>query len=499
MVSVADVLARADLALVPVRLPRPDAEVRWVATSELADPSPFLEGGEVLLTTGLGTAGWRRQWHGYVCRLAEVGVAALGIGTGLTHPKPPAALVRACDDLGVNLFEVPRATTFVAISRVTARLLEEREQAAAREALTTQRSLTEAALRQDEPSALLARLATVLDGATCTVTRDGQLDAGPFGPLAAALDVEAVRHEVGRLRPQGLRAASSLAVGTGTTVVQPLGLRGRPESYLAVLVPGRLDDHRRSALTTTVALASLAVESRIDRRATERRVRGRAMELLVAGDAPSAEVVLNALGEVALPPRAQLLRARRGDDQPTGLLDDTLLDDALGDLEQQAPLAARMADELWAVVPPGRLAAVVGALAGLSVGVGTVVPLEELARSHETAGLALRECTAAAPVVRWDEVVGEGVLALLDADRARVFGESFLGPLLDDPDLVATLQAFLRQHGSRGRVADELGVHRNTVRNRLTQIEATIGRSLDDPQTRVNAWVALQAVRPSRC
>jgi purine catabolism regulator len=482
------VLARADLALVPVRLPRPDAEVRWVATSELADPSPFLEGGEVLLTTGLGTAGWRRQWHGYVGRLAEVGVAALGIGTGLTHPKPPAALVRACGDLGVNLFEVPRTTTFVSISRVTARLLEEREQAAAREALTTQRSLTEAALRQDEPSALLARLATVLDGATCTVTRDGQLEAGPFGPLAAALDVEAVRHEVGRLRPQGLRAASSLAAGPGTTVVQPLGLRGRPESYLAVVAPGRLDDHRRSALTTTVALASLAVESRIDRRATERRVRARAMELLVAGDAASAEVVLGALGEVTLPPRAQLLRARGGDDR---------LDDALADLERQAPLAARMADELWAVVSPGRLVAVVGELAGLSVGVGTVVPLEELARSHETAGLALRETSAAAPVVRWDAVVGEGVLALLDADRARAFGTSFLGSLLDDPDLVATLQAFLRQHGSRGRVADELGVHRNTVRNRLAQIEAMIGHSLDDPQTRVNAWVALQAVRPS--
>jgi len=32
---------------------RLDAPVRWVHTSELDDPGPYLEGGELLLTTGL--------------------------------------------------------------------------------------------------------------------------------------------------------------------------------------------------------------------------------------------------------------------------------------------------------------------------------------------------------------------------------------------------------------------------------------------------------------
>ena len=35
-----------------------DAPVRWVATSELDDPTPFLEGGEIVLTTGLAAAAW---------------------------------------------------------------------------------------------------------------------------------------------------------------------------------------------------------------------------------------------------------------------------------------------------------------------------------------------------------------------------------------------------------------------------------------------------------
>jgi purine catabolism regulator len=35
-------------------------------------------------------------------------------------------------------------------------------------------------------------------------------------------------------------------------------------------------------------------------------------------------------------------------------------------------------------------------------------------------------------------------------------------------------------------------VHRNTVRHRVERIEALLGRSLMDPQVRVDGWVALR-------
>ena len=72
MVTVGSVLALNELALHAVHVPAPELDVRWVATSELLDPAPFLEGGEILLTTGLETRGWRREWDGYVSRLADV-------------------------------------------------------------------------------------------------------------------------------------------------------------------------------------------------------------------------------------------------------------------------------------------------------------------------------------------------------------------------------------------------------------------------------------------
>ena len=84
---------------------RPTAKV---VSSELADPGPFLEGGEILLTTGLETGAWHDQWDGYVRRLADAGVAAVGFAIGLTHAETPAALAAACRRHQLNLFEVPR-------------------------------------------------------------------------------------------------------------------------------------------------------------------------------------------------------------------------------------------------------------------------------------------------------------------------------------------------------------------------------------------------------
>ncbi|MGA9749680.1 MAG: PucR family transcriptional regulator ligand-binding domain-containing protein, partial [Nocardioides sp.] len=139
MVMLADLLADDGLGLVQTHVPAPEREVRWVATSELADPTPFLEGGEVLLTTGLETSGWRSEWRGYVERLVSAGVVALGFGTGLTHRRVPRSLVRAAEASGLNLVEVPRRTTFVAISRTTAGLIDSGADAAARRSLEAQR------------------------------------------------------------------------------------------------------------------------------------------------------------------------------------------------------------------------------------------------------------------------------------------------------------------------------------------------------------------------
>lgn len=489
MVTVADLMATPGLGLRPAEgaAPLDGPALRWVATSELADPTPYLEGGELLLTTGLGTRGWSQEWVAYVDRLAAAGAAALGLGTGLTHDRLPDALVAACRERGLVLLEVPRATPFVAVSRAAAELLQDQEAASTRLALDLQRRLTRAALGLDLRP-LVERLAELLDATVALVHRDGEPADGPVGARREALDLDLVRAEVAGIKGQGLGAVSTTTRGGDTTVVRPIGLAGRPELYLAVCVHGPLDDPQRSAVSTAAVLLSLAVERRAERRAAERRLRGRALELLCAGDLRSAEVLLDvAEGGRSVPERLRVLRMTGPDDALGDVLE--RLED---DLADAGVLAGPVDGELVAVSVPARVPAVLALLgdSGLRVGVGRAVTAPDARRGAESAGHALDRTTAASPVRRWEEVADAGPLALVPEALGQEYAATFLAPL--DAEHRATLAAFLRHHGSRGAVADDLGVHRNTVRNRLAEIERLTGLDLDDPAARVGAWLALE-------
>ena len=87
-----------------------DQQMRWVAVSELEDPAPFLEGGELLLTTGMRLPQKSAACAAYVKRLVDAGVVGLGLGVGLSHASVPAALIAAAEVHGLALLEVPEGT-----------------------------------------------------------------------------------------------------------------------------------------------------------------------------------------------------------------------------------------------------------------------------------------------------------------------------------------------------------------------------------------------------
>jgi hypothetical protein len=60
--------------------------------------------------------------------------------------------------------------------------------------------------------------------------------------------------------------------------------------------------------------------------------------------------------------------------------------------------------------------------------------------------------------------------------------------------LVETLRVWLRTRGTAAQVGDELGVHPQTVRYRMRQIEQAFGEDLADPDTRFAIEVALRAL-----
>ena len=91
--------------------------------------------------------------------------------------------------------------------------------------------------------------------------------------------------------------------------------------------------------------------------------------------------------------------------------------------------------------------------------------------------------------------------AVLPNEARSSFALEQLGAVFSVPkeaeELLATLAAFLNSHGQRLAASGALRIHRNTLINRLNRIELLLGRSPDDPQTRVDLWVALQAYNDS--
>lgn len=490
MVSLGALLDLRDLDLRPVVTNRGHDSLRWVATSELADPSPFLEGGEVLLTTGLATEKWNTQWTPYVARLAEAGVVAIGLAVELTHAASPEPLIHACNDHYVDLFEIPRATTFVSISHSLAVLLQGEEETSMRAALRAQRMLVQAAL-QDDVRALLGELARLTDLAAI-VASDGGPILGPLGRRPELFQPQEIVEAVTRMRPKGLHAGTSLSSGGTHILIQPLGVRGRPTRYLVTGFASRVSESQRATVSTAATLFSLAEERRRQTREADREIRARAAQLLCTGDLRTAQVLLGPSAGMrrGLPRHAAVVVARG----PRALLEEAL--EKLEDIGELAELTVRDGlSELTAVLREERVRNCAEHLAsgGGRVGVGELTTLSTLPRSHQAACRSLEMTSEHSPVVTWERSVNAGVMSLISAESAAAFGERWLAAVDTDAEgvLLQTLRSFLLNHGSLLKVAADLGIHRNTVRHRVERIQSLLGRSLDDPQVRVDAWVAL--------
>src|SRR5690554_597503 len=495
MPTVAEIVALPALSLDVIAMPRPEAQVRWVASSELGDPSPFLEGGEILLTTGLVHRD-RSEWRHFVAQLLDAGVVALGFGVGISFPDVPSGLRTAATELSLNLFSVPRPVPFIAVSRAVADLLWASERESDRQALQHQQELTDAAV--GGPDQLLSTLTRIVGGDAVLCTPDGTTLAG--WPAAELLE-RALPH-IARMKAAGMRGAA-VDIGRDTRVsVLPIGVGSQADAYLAVEADSTAAGAERAAVTTAVALLSLdraRARAELD---ADRRIRAGALSLALRADTEAARSLLAGTTQNATLPRtrARVIRARGSSAE---------LDHALGRFERDPaalghPLAARTSagsgtDQFVAILPTGddQLEATLRALDQLEVGVGPIRPLSDIAQSDHGALSALAAASAIRPVVVWTELARSGVDSLLDAGTLTAFAEGLLEEVLlraNAAELVAALRAFLSHNGHVGPAADSLRVHRNTLRNRLSTAEELLGRSLNEPQVRSDLWVALKQV-----
>ncbi|MGZ8601327.1 MAG: PucR family transcriptional regulator ligand-binding domain-containing protein [Actinomycetota bacterium] len=141
-----------------------DRAIRWVHVSELEDPTPWLKGGELILTTGLGIGSTPATQRAYVKRLADAGLTGLGFGLGFTHDKTPRSLMTAASQAGFPLFEVPYPVPFIAITEaIFTRIVAEQYDTLQR-AVDAEHVLTRAVMEGSGTEGIARSLADVTKG-----------------------------------------------------------------------------------------------------------------------------------------------------------------------------------------------------------------------------------------------------------------------------------------------------------------------------------------------
>ena len=503
-----------------------DAPVRWVHISELPDPTPWLSGGELLLTTGIQLEGEQRQRE-FVRLLADRHLAGLGFGTGFDHSELPAAVVDEAQALGFPLFEIPYELPFIALTeKAFTRLVNEQYEVLQR-GIAIHKRLERLVLEESGLDELVRALTAAIGGAVSVLSARGETIASKvFRRQVPEAAMRQVRSEVSRRSTALSSAVASSRPGddaefapehpelAGRALVLPVSIRGRgaPQAWLvATRDAGGLGDFERLILQQAVTVVALELMRQRAMRDTERRLAGDMLAEALTGRLSEAELALR-LRPFGLGEQAAVLVFAGSDGAPATAAEGDL-DRFLADSGTGALVAAR-GRLLCAVVDvrndadPVELAtrardALVPEYGELRAAASRAAPVGSLRRTFHEARCALEASelsNGSAPAVASYRDLGafQLLLSLQDDEALRLYCESVLGPLEDasgeyGDELIRSLEAFIEQNGQWEKAARELYCHRHTLRYRIRRVEQLTGRDLSSARDRIEFWLALRA------
>src|SRR3954465_4871393 len=233
------------------------APIRWVHASELPDPTPWLSGGELILTTGMQLTSPEAQ-RALVERLSSHHVAGLGFGTGFDHDAIPEALLEEARSQGFPVFEVPYELPFIAITEKAFTSLVNEQYEVLQRSIAVHRRLERLLLEERGLDELARAIAATIGGAVVVLDPRGKVLASrAFQRELSEEAVEAIRAELlERARTRGKAAPfvpDHPELGARALVLPVLtGSRGGPQAWLAAaLHGGGLGDAGRAALQRT--------------------------------------------------------------------------------------------------------------------------------------------------------------------------------------------------------------------------------------------------------
>jgi PucR family transcriptional regulator, purine catabolism regulatory protein len=501
-----------------------DAPVRWVHISELPDPTPWLSGGELLLTTGIQLDTDKRQRE-FVRLLSGHHLAGLGFGTGFDHETLPPALLEEARELVFPVFEVPYELPFIAITeKAFTRLVNEQYEVLQR-GIAIHKRLERLVLEESGLDEVVRALAAATGGAVCVLSGRGEtISSKAFRRQLPEDALEQVRAEVVR-RSEELSNGNARSVEAaefapdhpdiaGRSLVLPVSLRGRgaPQAWLvAARDAGGLGDFERLILQQAVTVVALELMRQRAMRDTERRLAGDVLAEALTGRLSEEELAVR-VRPFGIGQSAAVLVFAGADGAPAPQAE-AELDRFLADANVGALVATRerllcAVVDVQENVDPIALAArardtITEDDKGLRAAASRPAPVGSLRRTFHEARCALEAAALAngssPPVASYRDLGAfQLLLSLQDDEALRLYCDSVLGPLEDasgeyGDELIRSLEAFIEQNGQWERAARELYCHRHTLRYRIRRVEQLTGRDLSNARDRIEFWLALRA------
>jgi purine catabolism regulator len=479
-----------------------EREIGWVHVAEVSDPTPWLEGGELILTSGLGLTSAADEQALYLRRLVQARVAGLVVVSD-TAPPLTARMRAVADEHELPLLTTELKQPFQAIAKLVYAANSSAQAELLVDHLRIYGVLGTAAADGIGAPELVDRLAEITRLRLAVVREDGRPQFGSGPPHERWPEAAAALEELSGGARSGMYARLSDAGGNPGYVLQlttptPSRVFLLAEGIAGEQMPDLVSLHHIATVLGTQVVAQRA------ERAIRQRVGAELLRELIDGYVGrSVPARLEALDLPTRPLVALCVRTEDGEPEVAAeRLHDVLLD------HDQPALVATRRGEIIAVLPaadaPLEVAQLVRRLAvdllewPCAVSAGTSGDPAHLRTSLQQAVVAIEHAQLAPDGVASFSRI-DAPLAWMPADPAgmQLLVEQTIAPLVaydseHRTDLVLTLNVYLRAAGV-GQAADALHIHRNTLGYRLKRIEKVTSRSLSSMDDRFELWLGLRA------
>lgn len=511
-----------------------DSPISWVQVSESADPTTYLEGGELLLTTGLvmpdGTPDAAHRE--YASRLAEIGARGVGFGLGIQHEHVPQWLIYQCEAVGLPLFTVPLATPFIAISKTIARGISDDTHRNVERMYRNQQRLLRSVHSLDPVSTIISRLAELIGGWTALLNPAGGIIESSHHTLPVDMDSLS---DVLAFSVLG-EAKFTVAKGYDIAIFHVASPNRQTLGYLVAGRKGERGAIDHPLVAEAASLLSLAVNSEAASNRALTHLRSSMTRLCLEGESQSvrrfADDVWNGLPV-----------------QPLAVLRIIGQQDALEDAGRLfEPFRRTVAKndnrvvfgivdgDMWAIVSQSNAAMWTQQLTRtgrLTVGQSSGATWIDMPRArHEAYQAGAEALTSSKALVQYGDGEGGATLeGVVEPSLMRAFADLKLAPIAnltfdlstgphtkagtartteaapatesssDETDsgtqvrAIDVLWAWLQSRGRAEEAARMAGMHRHTLTKYLGVIGKELGADLNDPGTTAELWYACRFSR----